>query len=130
MTESELRSRWQSMNATGPAVSLQYVRHRMSMLESQARRRNAVEYVGAALGYAAAVWSYFHMQGAWLKTALVVLTLGATYSLWRWSRVASIGKLDNPAGVGDGLADQPGRAHAAGQAATLGPGGGRPGAPG
>jgi len=104
MTESELRNRWQSMTGAGPAVSLQYVRHRMSALESQARRRNIAEYLGALMGYAILVWAFFSIEGAMLRTALVVIGVGATYSLFRWYRVANVRKLDEPAGIGDGLA--------------------------
>jgi len=103
MTESELRHRWQSMTDTAPAVSLQYVRHRMSMLESQARRRNAAEYFGAVVGFAVLVWSFFDVQNTLFRIALVTLALGVTYSLFRWYRAGSVKSLEGPVGIGDGL---------------------------
>ena len=103
MTESELRIRWQAMSAP-PLMSLDYVRHRMRTLEARVKRRNALEYWLGGVGYLVLIWCAVEVNG-WMFRAGIALTLvGATYSLWRWIRIAHGAQRDDFAAVGDGLA--------------------------
>jgi hypothetical protein len=103
MTESDLYRRWRSTTAAAPAMSLQYVRHRMQLLEQRTRRRNRIEYVGGALGVVALIWALTQHDSLAMQVATAALLAGCAYSLWKWQRLAGVAAVANVARVGDGL---------------------------
>jgi Flp pilus assembly protein TadB len=103
MIESELQRRWQSATAAAPAMSLQYVRHRMQTLRRRAQRRNRTEYLGFAFGAGAIVWALTRIDGAALQIAAAATLVGCIYSLWKWQRCAHVAAIEEVVRVGDGL---------------------------
>jgi hypothetical protein len=86
MTEAELERRWLAEGARAPIISLQYVRHRIGMLERRARLRNVVEYGGGVVGLGICVWALFALKGTAMKAATLLTIVGAIVCVWNWWR--------------------------------------------
>jgi hypothetical protein len=96
---------WQSESAQAPRMSLAFVRHGASALESRTRRRNAFEYfvgVVCLVFFGFSTLQYLDDR-PWMVAALGWFALWCIYYMYRWHRMASVVAAPADAGVLDCL---------------------------
>jgi hypothetical protein len=95
---------WQSEATEAPRISLAFVRHGASALESRTRRRNAFEYfVGlACLGFFGFSITQ-HLDRPVMVAALAWFALWCVYYMYQWHRMASAKAAPAEAGLLDCL---------------------------
>jgi hypothetical protein len=96
---------WQSDPAPAPRISLEFVRHGASALESRTRRRNAFEYlvgVVCLLFFGFSTTQYLDARPL-MVAAMGWFALWCVYYMYRWHRMASAVAAPADAGVLDCL---------------------------
>jgi hypothetical protein len=83
-----LQSLWKSQKQEDFSMTLADIHARAECFQSRIRRRNWIEYAGAALAVAGFTWAAFAVADVLIRAACVLIILGTLYVAWKLATVA------------------------------------------